>query len=96
MQILEEPLEVDEMRAQMKKNGKISGVVQVDLKHLIEQELFMMDEFDDFLTELLTDTTLLKNMDYNVVGHNGNILFIDVSGDASDVIADLEPVSDGD
>lgn len=76
MELMEEALEGD-------NNGYIEGVVAVELSDIIDRDF---DGFLDLLSEKLTGTELLMDINYQVVGHDENILFINVRGDVSDIV----------
>jgi hypothetical protein len=86
--LLDKPLTIEEMR-KMAEAGVpgglfVTGVVAVDLNDIIDNDL---DGFMDHLSELLTGTEILMNIDYDVVGYEEhNVLHIKVSGDVSAVL----------
>jgi hypothetical protein len=82
--LLHEPLSLAEMKEQAgTKNAYIKGVVAVDLSDAIDNDL---EGWLDLLSEKLTDSPLLMDTNYEVVGHQGDTLHLQVTGDASQVI----------
>ena len=92
-ELLNAPLTTDEMRRQAdapadermrhEPHGYVVGVVAVDLSDFIDND---PDGVLDLLSERLTDGPLLMDIAYKVVGHDGDALHIEVSGDASEVL----------
>lgn len=81
-----EPMTEEEMRANQDDAGYISGVVAVSLSDLIEGD---RDNFLDYISEKLTGSPLLMNIDFKVVGgvpENEDLVLIEVVGDASGII----------
>jgi hypothetical protein len=63
-------------------DGAISGVVKIELSRFIDCNL---EGVLDMLSEALTGTQLLMNVNYKVVGHDGDTLLIEVSGDPEQI-----------
>lgn len=84
MQILEKPMEIDDIKKQMDKDGRVSGIVAIGLYNIIERD---EETFLDMIGETLTGSELLMDITYKVVGHDDkNNLYIEVSGDASEIL----------
>lgn len=67
-------------RDDMDADGWVTGVVEVDVSRLIETDL---DGAMDILSVELTGSELLSDFSYEVVGNKGDVLLIEVTGDAS-------------
>lgn len=65
----------------------IQGVVAIDLEDIIDVDF---NGFLSILSEKLTNTKDLTNIQYEIVGHNENILHIQVSGEALDILKEEE------
>lgn len=63
----------------------VSGIVRVDLHEIIDTDL---EGFIDLCSERLVGSTLLMDVNYRIVGVEGETLLIDVSGDPSMVVDD--------
>lgn len=61
----------------------VSGVVEIGLSEVIERDL---EQFLDLCSERLIGNDLLMQVDYDVVGHDGNMLHVKVSGDVSEAL----------
>lgn len=99
-ELLNAPLSMDEMRRQAdagpdarpadermrhEPHGYAVGVVTVDLSDFIDNDL---EGILDLLSERLTGGPLLMDIAYKVVGHDGDALHIEVSGDVFEVVLD--------
>ncbi len=94
--VLKKPLTKTAIKAQLAGTGKryhgepgepwpgIDGVVAIGLSEVVDRDF---EQFLDLLSERLTGTELLENIDYDVVGHDGNELHILVSGDPAGVLS---------
>ena len=80
-----------ELRKHMDEDGWIEHTVVVDLSSIISRDL---EGFLDLLSEKLVGNDLLKDINYDVVGHRGDELFIRVSGDARAVLGIEEEEGD--
>ena len=76
-------LTLNEMKKQMNENDRVTGLVRVSLCDIIDNDL---EGFLDILSEGLTGSPLLMDIDYNVDHAEDNDLIIHVTGDASTII----------
>lgn len=90
-QVLTRPLTAAEMRRQMDANGYVEGVVPVDIDEVIDND---RDAFLAMLSELLTDSADLEDLEYEVVGSDTDTLHILVSGDATSLLEETEEDDD--
>jgi hypothetical protein len=86
-EVLTRPLTHVQMRRQMDANGYVEGIVPVDLDEIIDSD---RDTFVGMLSEMLTDSADLDELEYEVVGFDGDMLHILVSGDATVLLDDTE------
>lgn len=77
---LSAPLTKEQIKARADDDNYIEGVVALKLEELIYND---PAGFLDILSERLVGTSLLMDIQYDVVGHDGNILHIKVAGDVS-------------
>jgi len=78
------------------KNGIITVQVEVDLSEFIDNDL---EGVLDLLSEEATGTEVLSDISYLIVGHQGNVLSIQVTGsigmiDVEDVDLDTLPMQE--
>ena len=90
-EVLTRPLTHVQMRRQMDANGYVEGIVPVDLDEIIDSD---RDTFIGMLSEMLTDSADLDELEYEVVGFDGDMLHILVSGDATALLDDTEEVEE--
>ena len=82
--LLTQPYTREELRSNMDEDGCVEGKVIVDFNQILDIDL---EGFLDCLSERLTGSLLLMNIDYNVVGIIGpDELVINVSGNVSNII----------
>lgn len=86
-EVLTRPLTAIQMKRQMDANGYVEGIVPVDLDEIVDSD---RDAFIAMLSELLTDSGDLDELEYEVVGHDGDMLHILVSGDATEILREAE------
>jgi len=86
-EVLTRPLTHTQMRRQMDIEGYVEGIVPVNLDEIIDCD---RDTFIGMLSEMLTDSPDLEDVEYEVVGHDGDMLHILVSGDASALLDEAE------
>lgn len=72
---LDKPLTKEDVDA----DGWVRGVIRMELSEFINNDL---EGVLDLLSERLTGSGLLSDIAYEVVGHDGDTLFVRVSGDA--------------
>lgn len=72
---LDKPLTAEDVDS----DGWVRGVIRVELSELISNDL---EGVLDILSERLTGSGLLSDITYDVVGNDGDTLFVRVSGDA--------------
>ena len=93
--LLDEPLSNSAIRQYLLANDGdcIKGVVAIELSDLIDNDL---EGVLDLMSEKLTDTVLLTNIEYAVVGFDGETtLHMEVSGEVSQMdLEDDEPDED--
>lgn len=89
--IMDEPYTTGQMKEALRgaSEGYITGIVPVDLSDIVEGDL---ESFLDLLSEKVTGTELLMDINYDVVGFEENTLFIKVTGDVSNIVE----IEDGD
>ncbi len=85
-EVLTGPLSEKEIRRQMEAAGRIEGTVAVDIEDVIEGD---RESFLTLLSELLTDSAELEDIEYELVGHENGMAHFHVNGDASIVLEDL-------
>lgn len=81
--LLTRPLTASQVRRQMDAQGMVEGVVAVELDDLIDND---RDRVMEILAELLVDSTGLEDIEYEMVGIDGDLLHLRVSGDASSIL----------
>jgi len=86
-EVLTRPLTHAQMRRQMDANGYVEGIIPLDLDEIIDSD---RDTFIGMLSEMLTDSADLDDLEYEVVGHDGDTLHILVSGDATALLEETE------
>jgi len=86
-EVLTRPLTHAQMKRQMDAEGYVEGVVPVDLDEIVDCD---RDTFIGMLSEMLTDSVELDDVEYEVVGHDGDMLHILVSGDATGLLEEAE------
>lgn len=87
MDHIEQPYTAEEIRTNLDAEGNITGVVLMDLETFIDNDL---DGVLDLLSGALTGSPLLMQVEYTVVGvksQDSNTLFVQVSGDPSEILA---------
>lgn len=83
---LTEPFSEEEIKTLRDEAGYISGIVAVSLSNLIEGD---RDNFLDYISEKLTGSPLLMDIDFKVVGgvpENEDLVLIEVVGDTSAIV----------
>lgn len=82
--VLKKPLSFKQMQIENDQGKPVSGVIAVRLLDIVAGDA---EEFIDLISDKLTGSDLLTNIDYEVVGHEGNTLWLEVTGDASEIVA---------
>ena len=85
-QLLTSPLTVIQMRelSEQDENGYIRGVIEFDLSTAIDNDF---EGFLDIISEALTGTDILMDINYEIVGLGENkAIHLLVSGDPSSVL----------
>lgn len=77
MQIIRKPLTEEEMKIRMDEFFYIEGIVPVDLRNFLSND---DNTILDVLSEKMIGKTILEEVNYSVVGHEGDILLIQVTG----------------
>lgn len=80
-----EPLTIAEMKKQMEEKNEVTGVIRIELSDAIENGL---EGFLDFISEELTGSPLLMDVDYEVIVADKDWIYLKVTGDASTIIAE--------
>lgn len=78
--VLLKPLPKETVKQQMEEKGEVKDIIEVQLNEILDIDL---EQFLDLISERLIGSPLLMGANYNIVGHEGNALHIEVSGDAS-------------
>ena len=83
--VMQKPYTMEQMKEALRgeNEGYIEGVVAVDLSDVIDNDL---EGFLDLISYKMTGTELLMDINYNVVGHEEDMLFIKVRGDVSNIV----------
>ncbi|MDA8093137.1 MAG: hypothetical protein M0T84_04365 [Betaproteobacteria bacterium] len=84
--VLTRSLTEREIRKQMEAAGQVEGTVAVDLEEIIDAD---RDTFLTLLSELLTDSPDLDDIEYEVLGVDDGMLQIHVTADASALLEEL-------
>jgi len=71
----------DQMDEMMKKDGRVKGIVAMGVYELVTADGF--DGFKTKLSERLTGSLLLQDVQYQLLGLDDGFLYFEVSGDAS-------------
>lgn len=91
--VMQKPYTMEQMKEAFRgeNDGYITGVVAVDLSDIIDTDL---EGFLDLISYKMTDTDLLMDITYNVVGNEEDMLFIKVRGDVSNIVDSEEEEED--
>ena len=81
------PLSRAALLASVRRGEYVSGVVAVHLGDIIDRD---HEGLLDELSLLLTGSELLMDITYSVVGHEGDTLWLEVAGDATEVVGSVE------
>ena len=84
---LTQPLTIEAMKRQMEENDEVTGIIRIELSDAIESGL---EWFLDFISEELTGSPLLMDVDYEVLAADIDWIYLKVTGDASNIIEDEE------
>ena len=86
--VLDEPMSMDEIRKRNRADGSIEGIIRVEMSELIERmDGCNLERFLDLISMRLTDTDLLMDTSYEIIGHEaGDTLLIKVSGDPTGIL----------
>lgn len=86
MNVLKNPLTIDEIKQYKDKDNYVQGIIPISLHTIIDANL---DQFLDNLSESLVNSTALMDVQYAIVGHqDSTTVLISVSGDTSEILAD--------
>lgn len=84
LNVLEKPLSLEEAIGKARKNnGVLSGVVELELMTIVSTDT---ESWLNILCSLLVEQDRLMSVDYKIVGFEQDRLFIEVSGDATEII----------
>jgi hypothetical protein len=92
-ELLTRPLTAAQIRRQMDADGVVEGVVAIELDDVIDND---RDRVVELLSELLVDNTALEDIEYELLGNDGDMLHLHVRGDASNLVEDEEEDEDPD
>jgi hypothetical protein len=91
--LLTRPLTATQIRRQMDADGLVEGVVVIELDDIIDND---RDRVMELLSEALVNSNGLEDIEYELVGSDGDMLHISVRGDASSLVEDEEEEEDED
>jgi hypothetical protein len=77
MKVLDRPYTMKETKLLRDKDCFVSGVIAVDISDLLKGDF---EEFLDLCSEKLTEFPCVGEIDYEIVGHLGNTIFLKVQG----------------
>lgn len=79
------PASIDQIIKFKDDDNYITGLVRVYLAEIIDNDL---EGFLDLISEKLTGSTLLMDIEYRVVGHESanDLILLEVSGDVSSIL----------
>lgn len=77
IQVLAKPYTEEEIKKEMSPDGTVSGNISVDITDIICRDF---EGFLDFITEKLVGLELLSDIQYHVVGSDGDMIILSVSG----------------
>ena len=83
MEILGKPLTKKAMKVIKNKDNIVEGIISVCLADVIDNDL---ESFLDEISEKLTGSPLLMDINYSIVGGAGQTIFLKVSGDVSEIL----------
>ncbi|MGF7535455.1 hypothetical protein AAGG74_17525 [Bacillus mexicanus] len=84
MEIISAPLTIKEIKKRADENNFIGGVVIVKASEMYNHTY---EDFLDTLSKRLTNKTTLRDIEWEIVGHNdGGSVLIEVSGDVTGII----------
>jgi hypothetical protein len=92
-ELLSRPLTAAQIRRQMDADGLVEGVVAIELDDVIDND---RERVMELLSEALIDSNGLEDIEYEMVGNDGDMLHIQVRGDASSLVEDEEEEEDED
>ena len=82
MEVMEQPYSTEEIIKRVDKDGRITGIIRVELKDIVNYPGVDLEDTLDLFSERLVGSPLLCSIDYEVVGHEpNNTLLIQVTGD---------------
>lgn len=82
MEVMEQPYSTEEIIKRVDKDGRITGIIRVELKDIVNYPGVDLEDTLDLFSERLVGSPLLCSIDYEVVGHEpNNTLLIKVTGD---------------
>lgn len=82
MEVMEQPYSTEEIIKRVDKDGRITGIIRVELKDIVNYPGVDLEDTLDLFSERLVGSPLLCSIDYEVVGHEpNNSLLIKVTGD---------------
>lgn len=92
-ELLSRPLTAAQIRRQMDADGLVEGVIALELDDVIDND---RDRVMELLSEALVGSNGLEDIEYELVGNDGDMLHILVRGDASSLVEDEEEEEDED
>ncbi len=89
--LLTRPLTATQIRRQMDADGLVEGVIAIELDDIIDND---RDRVMELLSEALVDSNGLEDIEYELVGSDGDMLHVSVRGDASSLVEDEDEEDD--
>lgn len=84
MKIINNPLTIEEIKKRADENNFIGGVVIVRASEMFNHTY---EDFLDTLSKRLVNRTTLRDIEWEIVGHNdGGSILVEVSGNVSGII----------
>jgi hypothetical protein len=77
----------------MDADGLVEGVVAIELDDVIDSD---RDRVMELLSEALADSNAIEDIEYELVGNDGDMLHVLVRGDASSLVEDEDEEEDED
>lgn len=87
MEVLMQPFSTEEIMVKKDENNYIEGVIRIDLSDAIDND---SEGFLDLISEKLVNSSLLMDINYEIVGSMHSSLLLQVSGDVSCLITEDE------
>lgn len=85
--VLEKPYTLEELLEKMDDRCYVKAHIAVPFDGIIKMDI---EELNDFVSMKMTDNVLLSDISYKAVGVRGDDIVIEVRGDVSETISDME------